>query len=38
LCGAPIVHSLLINAPEEMKRGIAHKVHGLVAAARLPPR
>src|SRR5207344_2952757 len=21
-CGAPIVHSLLINAPEEMKRGI----------------
>ena len=35
-CGAPIVHSLLINAPEEMKRGIAHKVHGLVAAAAPP--
>ena len=25
-CGAPIVHSLLINAPDEMKQGIAHKV------------
>ena len=35
-CGAPIVHSLLINAPDEMKRGIAHKVHGLVAAAAPP--
>jgi fatty-acyl-CoA synthase len=35
-CGAPIVHSLLINAPEEMKRGISHKVHGLVAAAAPP--
>ena len=29
-CGAPIVHSTLINAPEEMKQGISHKVsrHG----------
>jgi len=35
-CGAPIVHSLLINAPEEMKRGIAHKVSALVAAAAPP--
>jgi len=35
-CGAPIVHSLLINAPEEMKQGIAHKVSGLVAAAAPP--
>ena len=25
-CGAPIVHSMLINAPDEMKRGIEHKV------------
>ena len=25
-CGAPIVHQMLINAPEEMKRGIEHKV------------
>jgi len=35
-CGAPIVHSALINAPEEMKRGITHKVHGMVAAAAPP--
>jgi fatty-acyl-CoA synthase len=35
-CGAPIVHSTLINAPEEMKRGIAHKVSGMVAAAAPP--
>ena len=35
-CGAPIVHALLINAPEEMKRGIDHKVHAMVAAAAPP--
>jgi fatty-acyl-CoA synthase len=35
-CGAPIVHSLLVNAPEEMKRGIDHKVSALVAAAAPP--
>src|SRR5688572_2573894 len=35
-CGAPIVHSTLINAPEELKKGIAHKVHGMVAAAAPP--
>jgi fatty-acyl-CoA synthase len=35
-CGAPIVHSTLINAPEELKRGIEHKVHGMVAAAAPP--
>ena len=34
-CGAPIVHSLLLNAPDEWKRGIDHEVHCLVAAA--PP-
>jgi fatty-acyl-CoA synthase len=34
-CGAPIVHSLLINAPQEMRDGINHKVSALVAAA--PP-
>jgi len=34
-CGAPIVHSMLLNAPAEWKAGIAHKVHCLVAAA--PP-
>jgi fatty-acyl-CoA synthase len=35
-CGAPIVHSTLISAPEEMKRDISHKVHGMVAAAAPP--
>ena len=35
-CGAPIVHAMLVNAPEEMKRGIAHKVYALVAAAAPP--
>ena len=34
-CGAPIVHSMLINAPAEQREGIAHEVHCLVAAA--PP-
>ena len=35
-CGAPIVHSTLINAPDAMKAGIAHEVSGLVAAAAPP--
>src|SRR3954465_191052 len=35
-CGAPIVHQTLVNAPEEMKRGIQHKVSALVAAAAPP--
>jgi len=35
-CGAPIVHSTLINAPEAMKQGISHQVSGLVAAAAPP--
>jgi fatty-acyl-CoA synthase len=34
-CGAPIVHSMLLNAPAEQKAGIDHEVHCLVAAA--PP-
>ena len=34
-CGAPIVHSMLLNAPAEWKRGIDQEVHCLVAAA--PP-
>jgi len=35
-CGAPIVHSMLINAPDELKVGIAHRVNALVAAAAPP--
>jgi fatty-acyl-CoA synthase len=34
-CGAPIVHSLLSNAPAAWREGIDHKVAGLIAAA--PP-
>jgi fatty-acyl-CoA synthase len=35
-CGAPFVHSMLINAPAELKAGINHTVSGLVAAAAPP--
>jgi fatty-acyl-CoA synthase len=35
-CGAPIVHLSLINAPAEMKKGIDHVVHCLVAGAAPP--
>ena len=35
-CGAPIVHQTLINAPDEMKQGIEHKVSCLVAGAAPP--
>lgn len=34
-CGAPIVHSLIADAPKELHQGIEHTVHGLVAGA--PP-
>jgi fatty-acyl-CoA synthase len=35
-CGAPIVHAMLINAPEPWRAGIDHKVSCLVAAAAPP--
>jgi len=35
-CGAPIVHSTLINSPAELKAGIHHKVHAMVAGAAPP--
>jgi len=35
-CGAPIVHSLLINAPAELKQGIDRKVKAMVAGAAPP--
>ena len=35
-CGAPIVHSLLLAAPDEMKAGINHKVQAMVAGAAPP--
>ncbi len=35
-CGAPIVHSTLINAPDDLKRGIDHPVSAMVAGAAPP--
>jgi fatty-acyl-CoA synthase len=35
-CGAPIVHSLLVNAPEELRQGIDWRVSGMVAGAAPP--
>ena len=35
-CGAPIVHSALINADPALREGITHKVHAMVAAAAPP--
>ncbi|WP_206957081.1 acyl-CoA synthetase [Trinickia acidisoli] len=35
-CGAPIVHNLLVNAPDEHKTGIAHRVNAMVAGAAPP--
>ncbi len=35
-CAAPIVHSLIYNAPESMREGIAQKVRGMVAGAAPP--
>lgn len=35
-CGAPIVHSLLVNAPEALKQGIAAGVKAMVAGAAPP--
>jgi fatty-acyl-CoA synthase len=36
LCGAPIVYSMLINAPASLRDGIAHTLHGLIAGAAPP--
>ena len=35
-CGAPIVHSTLVNADPKLREGIDHKVHAMVAAAAPP--
>ncbi len=35
-CGAPIVHGLLVNAPEEMKQGLPAGVKAMVAGAAPP--
>ena len=36
LCGAPIVYSMLINAPTALRDGITHRVAGLIAGAAPP--
>jgi fatty-acyl-CoA synthase len=35
-CGAPIVHGLLVNAPDELKQGLPRGVKGMVAGAAPP--
>jgi len=35
-CGAPVVHNMLINAPVELRAGIGHRVHGMIAGAAPP--
>ena len=35
-CGAPVVHNLLINAPDVLREGISHAVHGMIAGAAPP--
>jgi fatty-acyl-CoA synthase len=36
LCGAPIVYSMLINAPDDWRAGIRHAIKGLIAGAAPP--
>ncbi len=36
-CGAPVVHNMLINAPEELRQGIDHGVKAMIAGS-APPR
>jgi fatty-acyl-CoA synthase len=36
MCGAPIVYSMLINAPAELREGISHSIAGQVAGAAPP--
>jgi fatty-acyl-CoA synthase len=35
-CGAPIVHNMLVNAPDVLKAGIDHRVNAMVAGAAPP--
>ena len=35
-CGAPVVHNMLINAPDSLRAGIDHTVHGMIAGAAPP--
>ena len=35
-CGAPVVYNTLINAPDALREGIAHGLHGMIAGAAPP--
>jgi len=35
-CGAPVVHSMLINAPEDVRSGVEQTVHGFIAGSAPP--
>ena len=35
-CGAPIVHSMLVNAPAELRAGLDHRIDAMVAGAAPP--
>jgi fatty-acyl-CoA synthase len=35
-CGAPVVHNMLINAPESIRGSWVHPVHGMIAGAAPP--
>ncbi len=35
-CGAPVVYNMLINAPDSLRAGIGHAVHGMIAGAAPP--
>jgi fatty-acyl-CoA synthase len=35
-CGAPVVHNMLINAPDALREGISHGVYGMIAGAAPP--
>jgi len=35
-CGAPVVHNMLINAPDALRKGIEHSVHAMIAGAAPP--
>jgi fatty-acyl-CoA synthase len=36
MCGAPIVYGMLVNAAPELRAGIEHQMHGLIAGAAPP--
>jgi len=35
-CGAPVVHSSLLAAPEHLRTGLTHRIHAMVAGASPP--